>query len=873
MRRRVFFASALLGSAAPVWAQRFGLTHQMLPPDRDLSTAVAFGDLDGDGDLDQFRATAPDPPRICLNDGAGVFTDLSPLVVSVWQSGSGAVALGDVDGDGDLDAFVANSGQDQLFLNGGGGVFLNATATNLPVQGDYSYAVALGDVDGDGDLDAFVGSGGQNRLYLNGGTGVFTDATAINVPPAGGSAVALGDVDGDGDLDAFIGGGSQTLLYLNGGTGVFTNVTGINLPPGGSSVVALGDVDGDGDLDAFLGVSGPATGPPGQTRLYLNAGTGVFADVTATNLPAAPTLTTSIALGDVDGDGDLDALVADSGGPNTPPSGQSRLFLNGGTGVFTDATTTNLPVLLDRTAVVALGDVDGDGDLDAFIGNAVESSFLFFPAAPARGEDRLLLNNGNGTFTDVTSTIVGFRQGQTWTVALGDLDGDGDLDAFAGNSGQDRLYLRGDGGLFADVTATNLPGLNGQTLSIALGDVDGDGDLDVLLGRANTGNPLYSDLTELYSNAGNGVFTDVTASNLPFASELEPTRAVALGDLDGDGDLDGFVGKGSQCAGCPGIQNRLLRNTGGGQFTDATLGNLPSVLGDTRAVALGDLDGDGDLDALVGSSVAGADRLLLNSGTGSFADVTAGSLPALPGSTSALALGDVDGDGDLDAVVGKDGQDRLLLNAGTGVFTTTNLSANVDPTAAVALGDVDGDGDLDALAAIGGYGTAGELLLHLNGGTGAFLPAPMTALPFLMDTPQAVALGDVDGDGDFDAFVGAWGPERLYTNLARQSSWRGIPRMGKPLSLDVDGPANGTWLLAASAGNASIPLPPFGTLRLFPPTLFFVAGGVLDLQGRASVTFPVPANPALVGQSLFWQAVVGPPLRFTNLEVTTVTNL
>ncbi|MGH7151453.1 MAG: hypothetical protein ACREIU_12185 [Planctomycetota bacterium] len=78
---------------------------------------------------------------------------------------------------------------------------------------------------------------------------------------------------------------------------------------------------------------------------------------------------------------------------------------------------------------------------------------------------------------------------------------------------------------------------------------------------------------------------------------------------------------------------------------------------------------------------------------------------------------------------------------------------------------------------------------------------------------------------------------------------------------------------AASAGSANIPLLPFGTLRLVPATLFVVAGGALDPQGRASLAFSVPGNPALVGVSLYRQAVVGPPVRFTNLEVTTVTGL
>ncbi len=147
-------------------------------------------------------------------------------------------------------------------------------------------------------------------------------------------------------------------------------------------------------------------------------------------------------------------------------------------------------------------------------------------------------------------------------------------------------------------------------------------------------------------------------------------------------------------------------------------------------------------------------------------------------------------------------------------------------------------------------------------------------LPVDAESPRVVKLGDVDGDGDPDAFaVNSDQESRLQTNLLRQLSWRGIPRIGKPLTLDLRGPASGTWLLAFSAGTASIPVPPFGTLRLAPPTLFVVGGGFLDSQGRSSVSFVVPPNPVLLGGSLYWQAVVGAPLRLTNLEITTLTGL
>ena len=96
-----------------------------------------------------------------------------------------AVVLGDVDGNGDLDLVLGNGGQqNRLYLNDGTGTFADATATRMPPDSDFSKAVALGDVDGDGDNDLVFGnSGQQNRLYLNDGTGRFTDATAARMPP------------------------------------------------------------------------------------------------------------------------------------------------------------------------------------------------------------------------------------------------------------------------------------------------------------------------------------------------------------------------------------------------------------------------------------------------------------------------------------------------------------------------------------------------------------------------------------------------------------------------------------------------------------------------------------------------------------------
>jgi len=297
------------------------------------SEAVALGDVDGDGDLDAVLANGPyHNNKVLLNNGSGNFTYSGQDLVYAWWSMD--VALGDVDGDGDLDAVFANYvDPNKVWLNDSYGVFTDSgqeIGHLIPetgyMHGFYSHGVALGDVDGDGDLDTvFANDYSPNNIWLNDGSGNFTDSGGV-LGTSHGEAVAMGDFDGDGDLDVFIANVYNTAnkVWRNDGNGNFTD-SGQELGSSSSFGVALGDVDGDGDLDAFVANSYYIEQP---NKLWLNDGSGTFTD---SGQELGSSRSDGVALGDLDDDGDLDAFVANW------DSQPNKVWHNDGSGNFTDS--------------------------------------------------------------------------------------------------------------------------------------------------------------------------------------------------------------------------------------------------------------------------------------------------------------------------------------------------------------------------------------------------------------------------------------------------------------------------------------------------------------------------------------------------------
>jgi hypothetical protein len=302
---------------------------------------VALGDLDNDGDLDAYEIVNFDSEGIVwMNDGIGNFVD-SGQRLGHW---SVDIALGDLDGDGDIDAFVANDSREssKVFINDGDGLFTSSGQDFGDVD---SRGVALGDLDSDGDLDAFitVRNSGET-VWLNGGRGVFTDTGQSLGDVYSSHEISLGDVDADGDLDAAVitaNSSEPNKLWLNDGDGFFHDsgeVLGVE-----AREIKLGDLDNDGDLDAILLDSE-------DIGVWINDGNGVF---TSSGQGFGGDV---LVLGDLDGDGDLDVIVG-----HTSPY-NDKTFLNDGTGSFIDSgEASSRP-----SGAIAIGDLDSDGDIDVF---------------------------------------------------------------------------------------------------------------------------------------------------------------------------------------------------------------------------------------------------------------------------------------------------------------------------------------------------------------------------------------------------------------------------------------------------------------------------------------------------------------------------
>jgi hypothetical protein len=551
---------------------------------------------------------------------------------------------------------------------------------------------SFADLDGDGDLDAFVGRHDGHLHYFQniGSAAAPAFAAAVgdpfglaNDPSAFARTPSFADLDGDGDLDAFTGENTGVLYYFeNTGSSTapayaaaLTNPFGL-ANVGDFSTPSFADLDGDGDLDAIVGEV------DGNVYYFQNTGSAIapaFAAAVANPFGLADVGDFSTpSFIDLDGDGDLDATVGAFGGT-------LNYFENTGSATAPAfAAAVANPFGLPNVGSYSnpsFADLDADGDLDAIVGEEDGTLNYVENTTPKASAPDFVAQIG------AANPFDGIDVGAMSTPSFADLDGDGDLDAFVGALNGNVYYFQNTGSAIAPIFAAAVVspfGLAdvGSYSAPSFADLDGDGDLDAIVGEQD-GTLNY------FQNIGSAIAPAFAAAVAdPFGlSGVGDESAPSFADLDGDGDLDAIVGERFG-------NLRYFQNTGSAvapAFAAAVVNPFGLAdVGSYSTPSFADIDGDGDLDALVGE-IDGTLNYFENTGSAKVPAFTEHTGAANPfdlidvGIYSTLSFADLDGDGDLDVIVGEYfGNLRYFQNTGAGFAIVVNVTAQNDAPAASA---------------------------------------------------------------------------------------------------------------------------------------------------------------------------------------------
>src|SRR6478752_6237157 len=663
--------------------------------------------------------------------------------------GPQSFALGDLDGDGDVDILVGDSffGSPgvSVLKNNGDQTFAAPVYYSAPLN-EVVGEVALSDFDSDGDLDAFATIRGdfdqmtKIKVWRNNGNGTF--AAPIEFPTGQGPAgIVIADFTGDGKPDvitANYGGSSISLLRHNGLIG---GAAGF-LPPvsfdatNHAEKIAAADVNGDGILDVVVGET-VDIGPLATLAVMINTGNGSFAaPVIYDAAPGGRFGSTAVALADLDNDGDVDLIGGGLYSSGSIDNGAVTIRRNNGSGTFGSAEIilfTN-PNYVSNPKELTTGFINGDGfpDIVAAVpsGRAIEGFVV-------------VNSNGSGGF----NTPVYYEASQqTFDVAIVDLDGDGDGDVItvAKSSAAVTVHQNLGNGSFQVLPRYEVASLSDAVESA---DIDNDGDIDIVV-NGEVDIASNDAVVKILKNNGNGTFAP--------AIDYTPARNFAdmkLRDINGDGFVDLIFAPDGNF---PSYHFGTALNNGNGTFAPTVVTNVFACGEGTIDAA--DLDHDGDLDIVLTEeeTCQGGEAHIFvfrNDGNQNFVRMPDIALPGrLP---HGLALAEVTGDSNIDVIT--------VLSDGMGVFPGNgNLTFGAPIISTTApfrfkMADFNGDGLLDVgmIMQQESFGTD-TIATALGNGNGTFQAIRTQTGSSVLENLRIsddLETGDLNGDGTPDLLV------------------------------------------------------------------------------------------------------------------------
>ncbi len=690
-----------------------------------------------------------------------------------------------------------------------------------------SRAVAIAEFNGDGKLDLAVVNLGSNNvsILLGDGFGGFgpPSSTPVNVEP---NVVAAGDFNKDGKTDLVVGYlfFSPLSVLLGNGDGTFSGPTTIG-NSANSLDLAVADFNNDGNTDI-------AVASASFQMILLGNGSGGF---TANNISVGSGAT-SVAAGDINGDGIQDAAFTADGSGNW----KVALVLGNAAGNF----SVNASLTLDQAPTgIAIGNFNGDSQPDLLLSvNWFEPRVMLF------------VNQGNNNFTLSTQFFAGREPRH---VTAGDFNGDGKLDAAAPLTGADGVVIALGNGL-GSFSAPMFFGAGRQPWSIGSGDFNADGKLDLVTSDdpSNSDKPFATGGVSVLLGSGSGAFQSYRSYVYPFTPQFVLTpNSIAAGDFNNNNrpdvalsfDFTPFIA--------------IMLDDGQGELIQPS--SFLDAGGSVASVAISDLNGDSKADLVTANRNTNNISIFFGLGNGSFMPRVQIPVNAVP---RFVGIGDFNGDSKRDLIVTHENAAAavILLGDGSGGFTQPGGSPQ-PVMQQIAIGDFNGDGRSDVVA---GNSPTDNVAMFLADATG-HLNLASTTPSVSVSTEMRLQTADLNTDNKLDVVVANVDRNTITVfvgnglgGLSAGTNFDAEPRPLDPTIADFDGNgtldvvvANSSSVISFYSGDGagSLNAPVFYSASVFPnglakadfnqdnkPDLAVLSGTASGVSIIKNITAPLP---------------------------------